>query len=190
MKQADFVVSVDQEQEEDLDFITLRKATPQDFDAIREVATLSRESTFGHFMTDEEIEDEVALYYSDEVLHEIMDNHDNAIYVAERGNHILGFCAVLPKDRHGRPRLLQFYVRPDAQRQGVGELLFERARSHLHEAGVTEMFVSTIAENGIGRSFYSKKGLELVEEYDSIWDGKVHTIIVYRMLLRSPADED
>jgi len=172
-------------EDEDLDFLNLRKAVPTDFPQIREVATVSRQASFGHFMTQEEIEDEVAAYYSNEVLNGIFNNPANGIYVATRGGKILGYCSVLPKDRRGRPRILQFYVRPDAQRQGVGELLFERARNHLREAGVTEMYVSTIAENTIGRSFYDKKGLDPVQTYDSIWDGKTHTIVVYHMYLRS-----
>jgi GNAT superfamily N-acetyltransferase len=165
------------------DYITLRKATREDFHNIREVATLSRLHSFKHFMMEDEVESEVEQYYSDSVLEGIIDNPDNAIFLAERGGHLLGYLTALPKDRRGRPRILQFYVRPDAQRQGVGELLYERALSFLHDAGIREVFVNTIGENVIGRRFYEKKGAILIQEYDSIWDGKTHTIVVYLVKL-------
>jgi ribosomal protein S18 acetylase RimI-like enzyme len=171
-------------QDEEVDFLNLRSVTPADYQAIREVATLSRRASLGHFMTEEEIAEEVDHYYRDEVLNGIISNPANAMYVAERGDKILGYCSALPKDRRGRPRILQFYVRPDAQRNGVGELLFERSRNHLKEAGVKEMVVSTLAENTIGRSFFEKMGLSLVQMYESSWDGTTHTIAVYHMSLR------
>ena len=169
---------------EDFDeYITLRKATAEDFHAIREVAALSRLHSFKHFMIEEAVEAEVERYYNDDVLNGIIHNEANAIFLAERANHLLGYLSVLPKDRRGRPRLLQFYVRPDAQRQGVGEILYERGCSFLREAGVHEMYVSTIAENTIGRNFYEKKGAEFIQEYDSIWDGNIRTIVVYKVTL-------
>ncbi|NWJ47766.1 MAG: GNAT family N-acetyltransferase [Chloroflexi bacterium] len=169
--------------DEEDDFITLRKATSADYHAIREVATLSRLQSFKHYMTEEEVHDEVDIYYRDAVLNEIINNPANAIFLAERGTHLLGYLSVLPKDRRGHPRLLQFYVRPDVQRQGVGELLYEKALNFLHEAGINEMYISTMEENVIGRRFYEKKGAKLIQEYDSIWDGKVHTIVVYLVKL-------
>ena len=164
---------------EEFQYLNVRKATPADFEAVREVAWLSRKAAFAHFMDDDDITSEVQKYYSDEVLNGIYNNSANAIFVAERGETILGFCSVLPQDRKGRPRLLQFYVRPETQRQGVGELLYERACTFLKEAGQTEMFVSTIGTNIIGRSFFEKKGCKLIYDYNSTWDGNTHTIAVY-----------
>lgn len=175
---------VNENQDEEIDFLNVRTATSADYHAIREVASLSRRASWGHFMTEEEIEDEVEHYYSDEVLNGIISNPANAIYVAERGNKILGYCIALPRDRRGRPRILQFYVRPDAQRQGVGELLLEHAKNHLKESSCRELVISTIAENTIGRSFFEKMGLSLVQMYESTWDGNTHTIAVYHMSLR------
>ncbi len=170
-------------QEEEIQFLNVRKAKPADFTAIREVASLSRMAAFAHFMDRDEIDAEVEKYYSDDVLNGITNNPANAIFVAERGNMMLGYCSVLPKDRKGRPRLLQFYVRPETQRQGVGELLFERACSFLREAGMSEMYVSTIGTNIIGRNFFQKKGCKLIYEYNSTWDGNTHEIAVYYLSL-------
>lgn len=169
---------------EEIHYLYVRKATAADFPAIREVARLSRKESFGHFMDDDEILQEVDKYYNDSVLQSIIDNPNNAVFVAERGDvGILGFCSVLPKDRRGRPRLLQFYVRPAAQRQGVGELLFEYSKTHLKGAGQSQMFVSTLGANTIGRNFFEKKGCRLIYEYNSSWDGKDHDIAVYHLEL-------
>jgi GNAT superfamily N-acetyltransferase len=176
------ITTTDDEVEE-IEYIYVRRATPADFDHIREVAFLSRKSAFGHFMDDDEIEAEVDKYYNDNVLHSILDNPDNAIFVAERGDKALGHCCVLPSDRKGRPRLLQFYVRPDQQRQGVGELLFEHACLFLRQAGKHDMFVSTVGANIIGRKFFEKKGCRLIYDYTSIWDGKAYEVAVYYLHL-------
>jgi GNAT superfamily N-acetyltransferase len=168
---------------EEVEYLYVRKATKDDFPAIREVARMSRKSAFAHFMDDEEIAAEVEKYYSDEVLSGILANPDNAIFVAERGDTSLGFCSVLPQDRRGRPRLLQFFVRPEAQRQGVGELLFEHACLFLKEAGKDEMYISTLGANFIGRKFFEKKGCRLIYEFTSIWDGETHDIAVYHIAL-------
>jgi GNAT superfamily N-acetyltransferase len=169
--------------DEEIQYLTVRKATPADFPAIREVARTSRAVSFKHFMTEEEVEDEVETYYNDQVLNGILSNPANAIFVAEKGDTLTGYCSVLPKDRRGRPRLLQFYVRPEAQRQGVGELLFERGRSFLKDAGCTEMYISTLGENMMGRKFFEKRGCKLLQEYESVWDGSSHLIAVYYLSL-------
>jgi GNAT superfamily N-acetyltransferase len=167
--------------DEEIQYLTVRMATPTDFPAIREVARISRAVSFKHFMTEEEVEEEVETYYNDHVLNGILTNPANAIFVAEKGEGLVGYCSVLPKDRRGRPRLLQFYVRPEAQRQGVGELLFERARGFLKDAGCAEMFVSTLGENMMGRKFFEKRGCKLLQEYESIWNGSSHLIAVYHL---------
>jgi diamine N-acetyltransferase len=169
------------DEEEEIQYLTVRKAEATDFPAIREVARDSRAVSFKHFMTDDEVEEEVETYYSDEVLHGILGNPANAIFVAERSNTLVGYCSVLPKDRRGRPRLLQFYVKSEAQRQGVGELLFERGRSFLKEAGCPEMYISTLGENIMGRKFFEKRGCRLLQEYESIWNGSSHLIAVYHL---------
>ncbi|HEX2915238.1 MAG TPA: GNAT family N-acetyltransferase [Chloroflexia bacterium] len=167
------------EHTDDIPYIQLRKATQTDFPAIREVAFLSRQKAWGHYMDDNEIESEVAKYYNDDVLNGIISNPANAIFVAEREGRILGYCSVLPKDRRGRPRILQFYVCPKEQRQGIGELLFEKSCDFLRQSGVNDLFVSTMGANMIGRNFFIKKGCDLVYDYTSIWDGRQHEILVF-----------
>lgn len=159
--------------------VVLRKATPADFPGIREVARISRLDALSHFMTAEEVEEEVEQYYNDGVLNGILDNPANAIFVAEVGSQMVGHCSVLPRDRRSRPRLLQFYVRPATQRHGVGEMLFEAARNHLKQAGSSEMYVSTLGDNKVGRSFLEKNGCRLLQVYDQTWNGKTHSIAFY-----------
>ncbi len=162
---------------------TVRKATPADFPAIREVTRQSRKAAFSHFMDDNEIEAEIELYYNDTVLGKILANPANAIFIAEGEGVMLGYICVLPQDRKGRPRLLQFYVRPDGQRQGVGSSLFDRGCAFLKEAGQTEMFMSTVRANEIGLAFFDKKGCRLIYNYNSTWDGNTHEVTVFHKLL-------
>lgn len=163
--------------------LELRLATPADFPSIREVARLSRKGALSHFMTEDEIEDEVQQYYNDDVLNGILSNPANAIFVVVDGDQTLGHCSVLPKDRRGKPRLLQFYVRPDTQRAGIGEMLFDRARQWLTDAEASDMYISTLGDNNVGRSFLEKHNCRLLQVYDQTWDGKTHSIALYYLPL-------
>ena len=159
--------------------LKVRKATRADYPALREIARISRKTAFAHFMDDDEIEAEIKLYYSDEVMDEILANPDNTIYVAEKGGELLGYICVLPEDRKGRPRLLQFYVHPHAYRQGVGSLLFEEGCNFLKEKGKDEVFISTVRANNIGLNFFAKQGCELIYSYESIWSGVSHEVTIF-----------
>ena len=159
--------------------LTLRKATPQDFDAIRDIALRSRMAALSHFMTEDEVEDEVKLYYSDDVLNGILNNPNNVIYVVEKGSQMVGHGSVLLQDRRGKPRLLQFYVRPGYQRLGIGEMLFDSARTWLKNLGASEMYISTLGDNTVGRSFLTKHGCHLLQIVDKVWDGATHSVAFY-----------
>jgi GNAT superfamily N-acetyltransferase len=159
--------------------INVRKATRPDYPALREVARLSRKKAFAHFMDDNEIAAEIEKYYSDNIMDEILASPSNAIFVAERAGNLLGYICVLPEDRKGRPRLLQFYVHPEAQRQGVGSLLFEYGCTFLKDAGKDEVFITTVRANNIGFAFFTKNGCQLIYNYESIWSGVSHEVTVF-----------
>ena len=159
--------------------INVRKATRADYPALREVARISRKKAFAHFMDDNEIEAEIEQYYNDKVMDDILANPSNRIFVAEKAGKLLGYICVLPQDRKGRPRLLQFYVHPDAQRQGVGTLLFERGCAYLKESGKEEVFISTVRANNIGLAFFAKQGCQLIYDYESIWSGVSHDVTIF-----------
>ena len=88
--------------------LTLRKATSQDFDAIRDIALRSRMAALSHFITEDEVEDEVKLYYSDDVLNGILNNPNNVIYVVEKGSQMVGHGSVLLQDRRGNHACCNF----------------------------------------------------------------------------------
>jgi diamine N-acetyltransferase len=163
--------------------LSVRKATQADYPALREIARLSREKAFAHFMDADEIEADIEKYYNDTVMDQILADPANAMFVAEKDGKLLGYICVLPVDRKGRPRLLQFYVHPEAQRQGVGGVLFQRGCAFLKEAGKEEVFITTVRANNIGLAFFDKQGCRLIYNYESIWDGVSHEVTVFHRRL-------
>lgn len=78
------------------------------------------------------------------------------VYVAIRSGKIVGFMAITPG------WLNHLYVHPDAQRAGVGTVLFERAKRLL--AGGFRFWV--FQKNLPARTFYEKHGATLLRETD------------------------
>ena len=78
------------------------------------------------------------------------------VHVAERNGVVVGFLAL----RGGA--LEHLYVHPRAQRQGVGSMLLEHAKS-LRAAGFT---LWVFQRNTTARGFYEKRGLKLVRLTD------------------------
>jgi GNAT superfamily N-acetyltransferase len=78
------------------------------------------------------------------------------VYVAIRSGKIVGFFAITPG------WLNHLYVHPDAQRAGVGAVLFQRAQRLL--PGGFRFWV--FQRNAIARTFYEKHGAVLLRETD------------------------
>ena len=77
-------------------------------------------------------------------------------WVAVEGDDVLGFVSV------DDARLEQLYLRPERRRQGIGTLLFHRARV-AEPAGFT---FAVFARNAPARAFYERLGCRVVAEGD------------------------
>ena len=98
--------------------------------------------------------------------------------IAIEGGESLGFVVA------GRPdhadaladaEIELLYVDPKAQGRGVGRLLMRHAVERLREAGAHTLFLWTLRDNRIGRTFYDRLGGAVLRE---VWSEKNRNFLV------------
>jgi len=96
------------------------------------------------------------------------------VFVAETESGVLGFVAAmkLQEPKFGfHAELTGIYLKPEAQRSGIGRrLMAEVARACMAE-GAEDMLVWVITQNQPARNFYEMLQAELVAGQPFTWDG-------------------
>ena len=94
---------------------------------------------------------------------QILSNPDpgDETWVYEKSGDILGWCSIGPnRDELGDKvgELWAIYVLPEAQGNGIGSALIEKACSALRGKGYASAILWTLTENAAARAFYEAKG--------------------------------
>lgn len=87
-------------------------------------------------------------------------NHSGGLLVIEAGDTIAGYATLGPARTRGdfEGEIYEFYIAPVYQGLGLGELLFEAARTRLEVAGKRGLIVWALADNERAQSFYERRG--------------------------------
>lgn len=128
--------------------IEVRALEPDDIDRVVEVWNETKRDTYDFIPIERDRSvDEDRGFFLERILPHC------AIWVARNDGAIVGFVALRASyvDR--------LYVRPGAQRRGVGEALLRQAIAH-SPAGIE---LHTHVKNGKARAFYEKNGLRAVK---------------------------
>ena len=136
---------------------------------IRSVSERTWPSTYGHIISQEQIDFMLDWMYSDASLEKQM-NTGCEFYIASTQNDNgdmdpVGFCSVSPED--GAHKLNKLYVLPVAQGTGAGKALLNKAIEVAKAAGSTSLFLQVNKQN-TAYTFYLKKGFikELEFKFD------------------------
>ena len=149
--------------------IIITRAGLSDRAFIRSVSERTWPSTYGHIISQEQIDFMLDWMYSDASLEKQM-NTGCEFYIAITQNDIgdmdpVGFCSVSPED--GAHKLNKLYVLPIAQGIGAGKALLNKAIDVAKAAGSTSLFLQVNKQN-TAYTFYLKKGFikELEFKFD------------------------
>ena len=149
--------------------ITLGGLTDRDF--IRSVSERTWPSTYGHIISQEQIDFMLDWMYSDESLEKQMDS-GCVFYIAsiKKENEqweAVGFCSVSPEEEENNStekvegskahKLNKLYVLPAAQGTGTGKALLVKAIEFAKAAGSSSIFLQVNKHND-AYSFYLKQG--------------------------------
>jgi len=96
------------------------------------------------------------------------------VFVAEDASGVLGFSAAmkLAEPKFGvNAELTGIYLKPQAQRQGVGRKLLAAAARACMIEDAADMLVWVITQNQAARQFYESLGAKLMAGQPFSWDG-------------------
>jgi len=155
--------------------ISIRPASLHDSAFIRSISERTWPSTYGHIISQEQIDFMLDWMYSDASLEEqfqkgcqffiagiVKDNDELKNEVLEE----IGFCSVSPENANEH-KLNKLYVLPRAHGTGAGKALLNKAIEVAKEAGSTSLFLQVNKLN-TAYTFYLKHGF--VKERDFKFD--------------------
>ena len=156
--------------------ITLAGLTDRDF--IRSVSERTWPSTYGHIISQEQIDFMLEWMYSDTSLEKQM-NTGCEFYIAsiKKENEqweAVGFCSVSPEEEENNStekiegskahKLNKLYILPSAQGTGAGKALLNKSIEVVKAAGSSSLFLQVNKLN-TAYSFYLKHGFIKEAEY-------------------------
>lgn len=107
------------------------------------------------------------------------DNQDTVILVAEAGQGcrtvITGYAIMKLASWNKTANLLEFAVRSDWKRGGVGKLIMQRIRKTAGESGIRAVLAETQPDNLVANRFYEAAGLRICGYNDRFYTNKPQT---------------
>jgi len=143
---------------------TLRPATVSDFTLIRSISERTWPSTYGHIISQEQIDFMLDWMYSDDSLAEQFAN-GHQFFIAHFNGEDIGFCSV-SKGEEGKQehKLNKLYILPNIQKSGAGSLLLNKAVEIAKAAGSNSLYLQVNKHNN-AYEFYLKKGFVKESEF-------------------------
>jgi ribosomal protein S18 acetylase RimI-like enzyme len=80
------------------------------------------------------------------------------VFVALRGNRILGYISTRLDREAGKGRIPNLAVSPDARGSGLGRQLIEHALNYFRQEGMAFAVIETMAYNEVGNHLYPSCG--------------------------------
>ncbi|MFB6189485.1 MAG: GNAT family N-acetyltransferase [Halapricum sp.] len=166
--------------------MTIRRATPADRPAIRDIARRSLEASYS--LSPEAITSAIEEWYAEPRLAETMDAEDRLLLVAEVDGQVVGFSestleetAVFEEssDDQQKGMLLWLHVDPAHRGEGIGTELFDATREQLRDQGASVVQGRVLAENTEGNSFFDRYGFVKTGKREIEIDGRTHVENVY-----------
>ena len=147
--------------------IIIRTATLDDRAFIRSVSERTWPSTYGHIISQEQIDFMLEWMYSDASLAEQMaKGHTFFIAGMQKNDGIfeeLGFCSISAEEDQSH-KLNKLYVLPTAHGTGLGKALLNKASEVASTAGSTSLFLQVNKQNS-AYEFYLNKGFVKESEF-------------------------
>ncbi|MDQ3618329.1 MAG: GNAT family N-acetyltransferase [Pseudomonadota bacterium] len=150
----------------------IRRAGPDDADAVSRIAARTFTETFGHLYPDQDLQAFLRDSYAVEKQAVILGHRDYAIWLLERDGEVVGHAAAGPcglphaEVVAGDGELKRLYVLDEWQNDGWGGRLFETALHWLQRNGPRTLWIGVWSQNLAAQRFYARHGFEHVGDYE------------------------
>lgn len=157
----------------------VREATPDDAEAVNDVARRSWEHDYPAILSRETIAETVEDWYDPERIAADAASDDALVMVAEEDG-IVGFSHAVRRDPRGGT-ILRLYVDPGYRGEGRGTTLLEQTCGALFDRGIERVEAMVLAENDPGNEFYREFGFERVDRNETVIGGESYDENVYTL---------
>jgi ribosomal protein S18 acetylase RimI-like enzyme len=163
--------------------VSLRPATPADAGAVAKLGADVFSATFGHTVTQEQLDSYLNESYSIEAMvRDIEDAQKDLIVATSADGTVQGFALLTrgssePCVEHvqDKAELQRIYVDAKAHGLGIGKKLIIRLEDIAREQGFKYMWLGVWEENHKARSVYERQGYRRVGEHDFDVGGDIQT---------------
>ena len=171
---------------------TIREATTDDAEDIRQVARESWHAAYDDIVGAERVESVVDSWYDRDGLEQSVAREDGRFLVAETSSkddseassedgtassedgEVVGFAQAVLGDEDEAAELPRIYVHPEHWGEGVGSELLDRIETWLRERGAERLRLVVLADNEVGNAFYEKCGYRTVGSRESEFEGETY----------------
>ena len=143
--------------------ITIKESLPNEFNVIRDIAYKTWPSTYGHILSNVQLEYMLDNFYSLEGLNENIKNGHHFL-IAKENDTPLGFASYVHHyGEKGKTKIPKIYMLPESQGKGIGKMLVAEIERIARKAGAAKLTLNVNRFNK-ALSFYQHLGFEIVAE--------------------------
>ncbi|MBK7291479.1 MAG: GNAT family N-acetyltransferase [Chitinophagaceae bacterium] len=144
--------------------ITIRNATVNDIDLIRELTFKVWPQTYSSSISKEQIDYMLEMMYSKKSLADQIAEGSKFIIVQDNKEPV-GFASYKPKDTTTY-KLDKIYILKTQQGKGTGKFVIEYILQQIKNEGASSLQLQVNRHNKNAKSFYEKNGFSVIQEAD------------------------
>lgn len=145
--------------------IEFRVAVPDDAESVQQVARSSWHAAHAPIIGKNAVEELLDEWYDRERLEKSIAHKDAVMFLATDTDEVVGFAqGGLSEDGPADAAVGAIYVLPEYWGEGIGTELLDRLFDTFQTDGLNSAWLTVMADNDVGRSFYDKYGFEIHEE--------------------------
>ncbi|MGE5566002.1 MAG: N-acetyltransferase family protein [Parcubacteria group bacterium] len=152
--------------------LTIRRATPEDAEALAEVGRATFVETFGHLYPAEDLAHFLDQAHGLRRIEQILAHPRKASWIVEADGKVVGYALAGPCDlphpdvRPEDGELKRLYLLKDYQGGGTGSRLLADALGWLEAQGCPRIWIGVWSENFGAQRLYARAGFKKVGEYE------------------------
>lgn len=152
--------------------MTIREATQEHLDGVRDVARRSWETDYPGEVSRETVDKGFDDWYAHDRLEEEFTRSQTRLLVAVDEGTVVGFVHAVWDGDEGY--ILRLYVDPAHRRAGIGSRLLERIQEQLFDQEIDRIKAMVLAANDLGNTYYRESGFEQVAQEETTIGGETY----------------